>query len=358
MPTIAHVTESLGGGVLNVLLKLLSDQVTRGDQVFLIYSRRLDTPTEIELDRLLPPNLTRICIPMITKPSLGYDIGSTIVIRGLLKQIKPDVLHAHSSKAGALARAAALFLPCRVFYTPHGYSFVRRDVSPFKRALFWGFEAAGGLLGGQVLACSISEKTLARRLPRWRKVVLVQNGVDDVVCKLYYPSIKTSRRPMVVAVGRLSPQKAPFRFFELAKRFPNVDFVWVGDGELNPGSTLPSENLRITGWLEKTRVLEILIASDVYCMLSLWEGLPLALLEAMLIGIPTVVSDIGGCRETVSDSLTGFVCDDLESASSKLRQLLGDSDLAMRMGKASRMKALAHYSSERMCQDAYAAYFS
>lgn len=354
---IVHVTECLAGGVLHVLQKLVSDQISRGAEVFIIYSRRPDTPTEDQLSEIFSLNAKRIFLEMSREISPISDCRSFKKITSLLRELAADAVHAHSSKAGFLVRAAAPFIPSRVFYTPHGYSFARTDISRRARLAYKLLEATASIGGARVLACSRSELNLAKSVSPFRRPILVENGVDDYVAKIDF-SQGCEPRFKVVAMGRLTAQKAPAKFFALAKKFPHLEFVWIGDGELKPDPSELTHNITITGWLDKFSIYEQLVSSDAFCMLSEWEGLPLALLEAMMVGLPVVVSDIPGCREAVVHEGDGIVCPDLESASRALATLSGDRRYAREMGKRARRKALTNFSSARMCDDVFKAYIN
>lgn len=95
-------------------------------------------------------------------------------------------------------------------------------------------------------------------------------------------------------------------FNEIAKNFPNIQFTWIGDGELR--NELTSENIKITGWLERQDVLKELNKNDIFILPSLWEGLPISLLEAMYMKKICIVSDVIGNRDVIKDGINGFVC--------------------------------------------------
>jgi glycosyltransferase involved in cell wall biosynthesis len=97
-------------------------------------------------------------------------------------------------------------------------------------------------------------------------------------------------------------------------------------------------------------------AADVFVMTSLWEGMPLTLLDAQAIGLPAVVSDVVGCRDVVLDGVTGFICKSDVELMEKTRLLIRDAALRVRMGQAARSMALVRFSSERMHSEILNAY--
>lgn len=94
-------------------------------------------------------------------------------------------------------------------------------------------------------------------------------------------------------------------FNEIAKNFPNIKFTWIGDGELR--NELTSENISITGWLGRKEVLKELNKNDIFILPSLWEGLPISLLEAMYMKKICIVSDVIGNRDVIENFKDGFV---------------------------------------------------
>ena len=97
-------------------------------------------------------------------------------------------------------------------------------------------------------------------------------------------------------------------FNEIAKAFPKMQFTWIGDGELR--SELTSSNITITGWLEHEEVLKELNKSDIFILPSLWEGLPISLLEAMYMKKICIVSNVIGNKDVIEDGRNGFIATD------------------------------------------------
>jgi glycosyltransferase involved in cell wall biosynthesis len=356
---VLHVTEALGGGVLYAVAQLVNSQVEHGWVVVLAHSIRSDTPSGAELDKIFSSQVTRVVIPMVTVPDLRQDFRAVFSIWRLVRRLNPTIVHLHSSKAGVVGRLAGALAGCRqrLFYTPHGYAFLRQDVSIIKRKLFLLFERIATLAGGSIIACSLSEAEMARQRVFAQRVQLVENAVSPKVSKIISSG---DRRLRVVTVGRISPQKAPQRFRAVAERFSpcDADFVWIGDGELKSElmMTAPGRSVSITGWIGREDVQEALLAADVFLLLSRWEGLPLSLIEAQLIGLPCIVSDIDGCREVVIDGVTGFICRSDEEVVSALQLLVDDPILRVKMGQAARQYSTKRFSLDDMVEKTFDAY--
>ena len=123
----------------------------------------------------------------------------------------------------------------------------------------------------------------------------------------------------ICTVGRIGFQKNPKLFNEIAQEFPDLQFTWIGDGELR--SELTSKNINITGWLERKEVLKELNKNDIFILPSLWEGLPISLLEAMYMKKICIVSDVIGNRDVIKDKFNGFVANNIEKYKKTIEEI-------------------------------------
>ncbi|HUX65235.1 glycosyltransferase [Sulfuricella sp.] len=357
---VVHVTESLGGGVLYLLHQLIKAQVEAGLDVTLVHSSRRDTPESEMLDQLFPSPISRVVIPMATNISIKADFRAFQDIAKLLRTMQPDVIHLHSSKVGALGRVAARFVGLNksLYYSPHGFSFLRQDVSLPKRAMFFALEVIGGFFGGKIIASCASEGRLANTLVGHRRVSVVENCTD--VPEFTWPKRAHETRIRVMSAGRLCYQKAPWRFWKLSTSLflENAEFYWIGDGELRirlEGDATHAK-VRVTGWVDRDSLWREMYAADVFVMTSLWEGMPLTLLDAQAIGLPAVVPDVVGCRDVIIDGVTGFICKSDDELIEKTRLLIRDAELRIRMGQAARSMASVRFSIKRMHSEILNAY--
>ncbi len=358
---ILHITAALGGGVVNSIAQLVQAQSADGMSVTVAHSIRSETPKEEDLQKLFPAPAKRIVLPMVTSVSPLNDFRGLIAIIRLIKLLQPDIVHLHSSKAGVLGRIASwlMNLESRTFYSPRGFSFLRLDVTNVTRQMYIASEKIASLFGGTLIACSASEAQCAIDYLAGKKVVLVENCVDTAAVLTAQP-LQTDR-VRVVTSGRICYQKAPWRFRQLATSCdsPNVDFVWIGDGELLQHlqvSGLMPVNLMVTGWMHRSQVFEEIARSDIFLLSSLWEGMPLSLIEAQVAGLPAVVSDVVGCRDVVKDGVTGFVCRSDDELAARLKQLIDDPALRHKMGRAAREIGLERFSIARMHREMMSVY--
>lgn len=357
---IIHITEALGGGVAHSLSQLAKAQAAVGYQVIVVHSVRSDTPVDL-LPSLYPAPIDRRVLPMVTAINPVADMKALWHIKALLKAENPDVIHLHSSKAGVLGRLAAFLTgkQDQVFYSPRGFAFLREDVSPGKQKLFLYLERVASKLGGTVIGCSGTEADLARSEVGHVRTYLVENSVDLSAVPVATGSLDGLVR--VVTSGRICYQKAPWRFRDMAVGCADlpIEFVWLGGGDLRSDLMVDDafpDGMRIAGWLPRAGVYAELAQADIFVLPSLWEGMPLALIEAQAAGLPAVVSDVVGNRDVVINGETGFVCQTDAELLQKTRLLIEDADLRQRMGQAAREMAAKRFSVERMHHEMMAVY--
>jgi glycosyltransferase involved in cell wall biosynthesis len=150
-------------------------------------------------------------------------------------------------------------------------------------------------------------------------------------------------------MGRLTRVKRPDRVIELAKRFPEVNFIIAGDGELREElEAKAAENVHFLG-VQNSDVMFSL--ADIALLTSDSEGMPLTLIEGQMAGVPAIATDVGSVSEIVKNEVTGFVTStQLDQIASSLGRLLGDSMLRSTMAKNSRARAAKKFSIEKMVE--------
>jgi glycosyltransferase involved in cell wall biosynthesis len=236
---------------------------------------------------------------------------------------------------------ASILVPnARVYYTPNGYSFLREDISANKQKLFKFIELSiSKLFGGTTIACGDTEHEFAKTLG---KSIMVRNGIDLEELKLIKTKSSNTLNS-IVTLGRISPQKNPELFNQLAKKFPDINFIWIGDGELK--HLLTANNIKITGWLDRKQALLLLADHDVYIQTSLWEGLPFTIIEAMALQKPIIATNVIGNKDAVEHQKNGFLCDALIDFENAIQELLGNPSLLHQFAQES--KAIAHQKFDR-----------
>jgi len=289
--------------------------------------------------------------------------SAVLRLRTLLINLDPSLIHLHSSIAGGVGRLASLGLDVPVVYTPHCYRFTRRDVGVTGRVVAWWLEwflvrlrATVRVVGSQHEYCE------SMALSKTSPVALIRNPVQlGSICE-------TGECRMAdhtcITVGRLTKVKAPDRFLQiassLAKLHPDVEFIWVGDGEARHEFLRQADSLgvrvKLTGWLPRKEVLRLVERCCVYLQTSLSEGLPLSVLEAMGVGVPVILSDIDAHRELVTHGVDGFIAKTDEDFVTFAKILLSDPSLRVAVGEKARQKIEEVYSLDRFKESIRAVY--
>lgn len=258
------------------------------------------------------------------KREISFDDCRAIVgIRQLIKKYQPDIVYAHSSKAGAIARMANIGLKNYCIYNPHGWAF-NMQCSNIKKNLYALIEKIAAIFCDKIVCISDSERESAmkKHICNKNKLQVIYNGIDiqlyeqRVAKKISRSQLEIPDDAFVVGmVGRLSQQKAPDVFIEAAsrirERLDNVFFLIVGSGEMEQYVIEYAKQhnlqkcLKITGWVEDS--MDYIEIFDVACLLSRWEGFGLVLPEYMLAGKPIVATDVDAIPNIIEDRSNGLL---------------------------------------------------
>lgn len=283
------------------------------------------------------------------------DAAAFFQLRRLLRRLRPDIVHTHSSKAGILGRwaASAAGVPV-VVHTFHGFGFHPAQPAPV-RAAYVAVERWTARLSTALIAVSRAnrDEALARGIGRPDQYHLIRSGVPLAP----YRSLASRRdappgivlgaeEKLVTTIGPFKPQKNLKDFLRAAaavlQRRRDVKFLVIGDGD---GRVRLEEEIRrrgladhvvLAGW--RRDVPALLARTDAFCMTSLWEGLPRSLVEAMAAGRPCVVNAVDGCRDLIDDGVNGFLVPPRHplTTAERLLQILADDDLAFLLGRRAR----------------------
>lgn len=293
---LLFIVEAMGGGVFTYIVDL-ANELSQHYDMYVAYGLRNQTPNnykdyfndKVHLIRV--ENFTR-------EINLSKDVKAFFEIRKIAKDIQPDIIHLHSSKSGVLGRFAFNGRKIPLYYTPHGYSFLMRNYNEKKRKMFKFIESICSKRNCTTISCSKGEHLETLKLTK--KAKYVNNGINVEKLQALLDTIQESKNKekVVFTLGRISYQKNPKLFNKIAEQLPNIKFVWIGDGELR--DELKSSNITITGWLDRASALKTAMNADIFILTSLWEGLPISLLEAMYMKKMCVVSDVIGNHDVIS----------------------------------------------------------
>lgn len=341
---VVHIVESLGGGVYSYFCDLTqSFGEDSRIETTIIYSDKRSEILPSNVRRDFHKNIRLELIDMQEKIDPIGDWNSISKLKQLFKKINPDIVHLHSSKAGVLGKIALnkSGVKASLYYTPHGYSFLRKDISSFKKFIYFSIEKLMASYNNcTTIACGDTEMLYGLKLHP--NVKLIRNGIKyEEISK--HKKKKDNKILTVGVLGRISYARNPELFNKIALKLPEIKFKWIGDGNLR--NLINAENIDVTGWfMERKKGLENLSEIDIYLQTSIWEGLPIAVLEAMALEKPVIATNVIGNKDIVEDGKTGFLINDVTQAVDAIEKLKA-SKLRNEMGKSGSIRVKRYFNS-------------
>ncbi|MCO5398473.1 glycosyltransferase family 4 protein [Ralstonia sp. 21MJYT02-11] len=263
-----------------------------------------------------------------------------------LRAVRPDLIHAHSAKAGALGRLAGWLLGIPVVYTVHGFAF--KEAAPARqRIIARTMEWLLAPLTARMICVAEAEREIAETLPIPRpRIRVIHNGIADS------SNLATPRAPVrrIVMVARLA---APKRADTLIRAFaraalPDCELILAGDGPQSTAlrtlaDTLAPGRIRFYGVV--THIPALLASAQIFALVSDHEGFPLSVLEAMRAGMPIVASDLPGIREQLADGDCGVLIpgNDEQLWVSILTELAANQEQRENLGNKARARWKQHF---------------
>ena len=324
---ILYIVESFGSGVFTFLVDLIN-ALDDEYEIVVAYGERKETLKNFK--DYFSANVRFIKVENFTRSiNIKKDLKALKEVKKIIKNEKPDIIHLHSSKAGVIGRLAISGRKVKMFYNPHGFSFLKLDDSKLKRTIYWLIEKIITIINPKciIIGCSQGEYEEARKLSK--KSICINNGIN--IEKLNDETKELNERVIdfkkikICTSGRIGNQKNPVMFNEIAKKFPNIEFTWIGDGMQK--NKLTSPNINITGWKSRKEVLRILNDNDIFILTSLWEGLPISLLEAMYMKKVCIVSNAIGNRDVIQDGVNGYIANNIDDFIRTINDLISSRDV-------------------------------
>ena len=379
MKTAHIITRLIVGGAQENTLHTCEDQhAEHGDDVTLITGP--DAGPEGSLMERARAGGYRVEVVDDLRRSLSplADRRAVSRLKAMLKELNPDVVHTHSSKAGVLGRAAAhrWGLPC--VHSIHGASFHYGQPWPLHRAYVGAERWAAKRCDHFISVCdAMTDAYVEAGVAARDNFTTVYSGFD-VGPFLDPPRPRAEVRRelgfedshvVVATVARLFNLKGHETLLQVAPRIakenPDVRFLWVGDGSLRGEyergieAAGLADRFRLTGLVPPTQVPELLHAADIVAHPSQWEGLARVLPQGLVAGKPAVTYDVGGAAEVVLDGETGFVVplNDAATMADRVLELAGEANRRAAMGAAGRelcRELFDHHHMTRRIREVYA----
>jgi glycosyltransferase involved in cell wall biosynthesis len=262
--------------------------------------------------------------------------------RKLLKQLEPDLIHAHTFKAGFIGRLAGRSLGIPSVYTLHAWLWGTGEMSRFASALGRPMERLAANWCERITTVSAAGAQLVQqyKIAPPEKVVTIHNGIPD--CPERAKALPTAA-PVIIMVARFTRGKNHDVLLKAVANLPQGPRLrLVGDGETRAEVELLAHALgiqdRVEFMGERSDVPRLLAESDIFVLSSVSEMFPISILEAMRAGLPVVSSNVGGVSEAIIDGLTGLLVPSgsVEAMTVALAKLTQDVELRARLGRAGR----------------------
>ena len=357
--------EATIGGTRRHLVDVARGQAREGLDVHLAVATRRDPDFVDDLAQLEREDVGVTRVPMVRPVRPLRDWRDYRQLKRLLRELRPDVVHTHSSKAGVLGRQASISSGVgRRVHTPHTFAFLFEALfGPLQRRLYQVTEARLARRTERVIAVSESEAETFRRsgVVAPERVRLVPNGIDPARFDGVEPADLRALgldpgRPTAAVIGLVYAAKGQDLALEAlaAADLGELQLLVVGPGD---GARLEhrarelglAERVRFTG--ARKDVPELLAALDFLVLPSRWEGMPYIVMEAMASGLPVVATPVDGARELILPGETGLLAEAIDAGALRtaLREALALSrEERAAMGRAGRARVCAEFDAERM----------
>lgn len=294
-----------------------------------------------------------------------FDISKWKKVKRLISEINPHLVHAHGTRANSNVLWAARSMKLPVIYTVHGWSF-----HPDQRRI----TRTGRILGEKYLtsksdvniSVSASNQQTGKNYISTFQSIVVNNGIDQKKFdpKKEYKNIRAElgiapEKTLVLFIARFTAHKQPLTllkaFAKAVRTDPNLHLLMVGDGDQKPEAMdiIKRSGLEASVTLESFRkdVPDVLAGADIFVLPSLWEGLPIGLLEACAMGKAIIASNVDGTSEIIQHGENGILlgtenlCGELSEA---LIKLASDKELRNRFGSKAIQTITERYNAGHM----------
>ncbi|WP_027782073.1 MULTISPECIES: glycosyltransferase [Burkholderia] len=365
---IALVVEAAGGGVAVHLTDLIAGLRARSN-----VELHLIAPLGDRFDDAMLSHAAAQCTSFhrlpLRRAVSPHDLRGVLALRALLRRLQPDIVHSHSSKAGALARLCRG--PWKQVYTPHAVYTLNPTLPPMKRAFYGGIERLlGNLCSDAVIAVSRDEADHLHTLGiSQRRIRLVENGVTPPAL-LPRPAARAAlglaKDTFVVGfVGRFDHQKGVDRLVRIARLLERrydtrLQVVAIGSGDFDRAAGAETHdlpmNLHVAGRIDDAR--RYFSAFDLLALPSRYEGFPYVCLEAVAAHVPMVATRVAGAAELIGEYHVGMAVpnDDDPAEFAAMVARLVDHPTARATMRTQCAQAYRYFSADAMVDRTFAVY--
>ena len=347
---VLHVIARLNvGGTARYITQLANELPKHGIETFV--ATGFVQGAEVEDESAQSIDLIRI-------PSMGRSINpikdhfARKQLDKIIAEVKPDIIHTHTFKAGYVTRMKKQSVP--VIHTFHGHLLDDPEFTGIKSKIIIELERMLAKKSAKLVTVGrrVSEELLDQKIGYRTQFVNIPPGVVPVNMTPKQQALKNLNleddgKPLVGWIARVTGVKNPMRALEVADAMPDTRFVMAGGGDLleQVRAAAPS-NVSVIGWVDAA---DLFGAADIILSTSENEGMPVALIEAQLAGKPVVATDVGSVSEVVLNHETGIVTNkNAGSIASAIESLVLDKTTREEMSRLAIARAQALFSVDRM----------
>jgi glycosyltransferase involved in cell wall biosynthesis len=347
---ILLLTQPTDGGVFQHVAKLAAGLAEAGHE--LVIAGPFEEPDGVPAARLER-------VAMVRAVSAAADARAVLAVARLVRRLRPALVHAHSSKAGAVARLARPAFPrTPLVYTPHGYAFAGWFEREAERRRYRLMERALAPLATRVLCVCEAERRLAAQVGPAARTDVVHNGIEPPAPAPVHPAVAEAAGPVIGAVTLLRPGKGIETLIDaipaVRAEHPAAVVAIAGRG---PDRAALEARARARGVEEAVRFLgetagpmPLLGGADLFVSASWAESFPYNVLEAMAARLPIVATDVGGTAEAIEDGVSGHLVPprDAGALAEAISALLADRERGARLGEAAGARVTERFDVNQM----------
>ena len=300
-----------------------------------VQGQEIESPGVKELNPHRIPHLGRAISPV-------NDFRAYLELKKVISQVKPDVVHSHTFKAGLLARLVPGDF--KRVHTFHGHLFEDQSFSAIQKFVILRVErflakrtnyfvSVGQRVGLELRELGIGNNS------KWVSIAPGVEPLNKIAKKSARTKLKLPTSGLIVGwMARVTSVKNPHLALEIAKEFPDIQFIVAGGGDLlSEIKSKAGKNVKVIGWADSSLMWS---AVDLVLSTSDNEGMPIALIEAQLAGLPVIATDVGSTAEVIRNGKTGLVVGSEKSELIRaLALLINDSKKRGIFGKAAVLSA-------------------
>ena len=347
---VLHVIARLNvGGTARYITQLANELPQHGIETFVatgfVQGAEVEDPSAQSIDLIRVPAMGRSIRPI-------KDHLARKQLDKIIREVKPDIIHTHTFKAGYVIRMKKQSVP--VIHTFHGHLLDDPEFSGLKSKIIIELERkfAKGSTRLVTVGRRVADELLEQKIGQREQFVNIPPGVIAVNVTPKAQARKNLNldddgQPIVGWIARVTGVKNPMRALEVADALPDTRFVMAGGGDLlEQVKAAAPANVSVIGWADAA---DLFGASDIILSTSENEGMPVALIEAQLAGKPVVATDVGSVSEVILNHETGIVTNkNAGSIASALESLILNKATREEMGRLAAARAQALFSVERM----------